>query len=433
LERGGPGGLSGPPDSPYSLFMTGEPGAGGMAAQEVRRRCVFFLGGYEPIPPVRQHERFVRELARFQQVWQVASEVSAPALSADGTVTSWRVETRGPNWAVETEYRSLLWGDFVVSDFKRSNWERVPSAIAAFADFIGTGTAWRYFTVSWRYGLFFLYPVLLLILFAGIAAALAWQAMAHGLAGQFAAVLALGVFALLNVWPGRLLMLQYMLDDWLFAQELVRHARPGLDARLESFARDIAERLRAGGVDEIVFSGHSLGCALQADVLDRALRMVAADADGKAPAISVLSTGSSLLKIALHPAGRWLKDAVARISRNEAVVWVEYQALVDIISFYKSNPLVALRLPDTGRPTVRKVYVRNMLRPETYRRFRGNFFRLHRQLVMGNDRRYFYDYFMICCGPFRLQTRLDHPDRVMAFGADGSLQEADPANAAAAR
>ena len=64
-----------------------------------------------------------------------------------------------------------------------------------------------------------------------------------------------------------------------------------------------------------------------------------------------------------------------------------------------------------------------MLQRETYRRFKGNFFRLHRQLVMGNEKRYFYDYFMICCGPFRFATRLREPELMTArFGADGSLR-----------
>lgn len=393
-----------------------------MAAQEVKKRCVFFLGGYEPIPPQRQHERFVRELARFQETWQVASTVSDLTLSEGGAVASWRVDTRGPNWAVETEYRSLLWGDLVATDFERSDWERVPCAIRAFADFIGSGTAFRYFAVNWRYGLFFLYPILILLAFAAIGVGFAWHATSHGLPPLLVPLAALAVFALLTVWPGRYLMLPYMLDDWLFAYELVHRSRPGLDERLDLFAKDVATRLRAGGVDEIVFSGHSLGCALKADVLDRALRL-APEFGAGGEKLSVLSTGSSLLKIALHSAAAWLKEAVARVSQNPAVFWVEYQTMVDIISFYKVNPLQALRLPDTGRPTIRRVHVRDMLKPETYRRFKGNFFRLHRQLVMGNDKRYFYDYFMVCCGPFRLQTRADHPERVTVFSADGALDD----------
>jgi hypothetical protein len=41
---------------------------------------------------------------------------------------------------------------------------------------------------------------------------------------------------------------------------------------------------------------------------------------------------------------------------------------------------------------------------------------------MGNERRYFYDYYMLCCGPIALGDRVANPDRaVAAFGTDGAL------------
>lgn len=397
-----------------------------MSGVEVRRRCVFFLGGYEPIPAPRQHERFVRELRRFEKTWNVSATASGLALSRDGAVASWTVATRGPDWAVETEYRSLIWGDIVESDFGRPEWVRVPLGIAAFADFILSGTAFRYFAVNWRYGLFFTYPVLILLAFVAF---VFWAAsFVTGLGLPYPAlltpVLAFAIFCALVVVPGRFLMLAYMLDDWIFAAELIHRSRAGLDARIDTFAREVVDRLDAGGFDEFVFAGHSLGCALKLAVIDRALAL-RDQAGGPPVRLNVVSTGSSLLKIALHPAGAWLKQAIGRVVKRSDVFWIEYQTLVDIISFYKVNPVVALGLPPSPIPLIQKVRVRHMLDDAVYNRYRGNFFRLHRQLVMGNDKRYFYDYFMICCGPFRLATRARDPERMMrAFGPDGTLAEA---------
>jgi hypothetical protein len=395
-----------------------------MTLATVEKRCVFFLGGYEPISPERQHERFSREIQRFERTWNVATSVSVMALSKDSAVASWRIETRAPNWRVETEYRSLRWDDVVAADFARSDVVRLPRALFAFADFIFSGTALRYFAVNWRYGLFFLYPIVIL---AAFAAAAIYGSLALANLDLPAPVLlgpaaALAIFAALIVWPGRPMLLPYMLDDWLFAYELVHKTRPELEQRLDSFAQDLAARLRDQSFDEIIVSAHSLGNALKLEVVDRALRLVP-DFGRAGEKLSLLSTGSSLLKIALHPAGGWLKAAVERVSRHPAIFWIEYHALVDLISFYKVNPVTALKLPATGKPLLRKLRVRHMLEDETYRRFRGNFFRLHRQLVMGNDRRYFYDYFMICCGPFRLETRAEDPELMMtAIAQDGSLQ-----------
>ena len=89
----------------------------------------------------------------------------------------------------------------------------------------------------------------------------------------FAPLIAFAVFAGLLIFPGRYVMLPYMFDDWIFAQELVHRTRPGLDARLQAFAEEVARRRKQGGYDEIVFMGHSLGCALKLDVVDRALRI----------------------------------------------------------------------------------------------------------------------------------------------------------------
>ena len=63
-----------------------------------------------------------------------------------------------------------------------------------------------------------------------------------------------------------------------------------------------------------------------------------------------------------------------------------------------------------------------MVEEHTYRRFHLNFLRIHRQAVMGNERRYFYDYYMLCCGPIPLVDRVATPEQAVAiFTADGAL------------
>jgi hypothetical protein len=81
-------------------------------------------------------------------------------------------------------------------------------------------------------------------------------------------------------------------------------------------------------------------------------------------------------------------------------------------------------MPATGKPIVKIIRIRHMVEEATYKRFHLNFLRIHRQAVMGNERRYFYDYYMLCCGPFALAERVDHPEQaVAAFAADGALSE----------
>jgi hypothetical protein len=389
----------------------------------VRKRCFVQMTGYEPVGPEHQHRRFIREMARFQKAWNVQGSVSPPKLSADGAVASWAVEAWGPNWRVATDFHWFRWDDFVAADMAKSDWWRFPLGIAALMEFILTGTVIKYFIVAWRYGGFFLYPLVFILGMAWLAIATTRFAVIHaGLPYPLllAPLLWLAIFTGLRWTFGRMVQIGYALDDWYFARDFVHRARPELETRLDYLAGELVRLLRETDADEIVVDGHSLGAPLSLSVVDRALLLDPQLGRGKP--IHLVSSGSSLLKVALHPAAGWLREAVGRLANAPQIYWVEYQALVDVINVYKVDPVAALGMPAVGKPIVRIIRIRMMVEEETYRRFHLNFLRIHRQAVMGNERRYFYDYYMLCCGPVALADRVDNPDQaVAAFAGDGAL------------
>jgi hypothetical protein len=400
-----------------------------MSKAQVRKRCFVQMTGYEPVGPEHQHRRFIREMARFHKAWNVQGKVSPLSLAADGVVARWTVETFGPNWRVTTDFHQFRWDDFITADTAESDWRRFPLGIAAVLEFILTGTVVKYFIVAWRYGGFFLYPLLYLLgtMWASIAAT-RFVVIHVGL--PFPLVLApllwLALFVALRLTIGRMVHIRYALDDWYFARDLVHRARPEVEARLDRLARELVRLVGETDADEIVFDGHSLGAPLSLTVLDRALKLDP-QLGSRGKPLHLVSSGSSLLKVALHPAAAWLREAVGRVANAPSVYWVEYQALVDIINVYKVDPVVAVGLPATGKPLVRIIRIRLMVEEHTYRGFHLNFLRIHRQAVMGNERRYFYDYYMLCCGPLALARRVEDPDRaVAAFALDGSLVDAGP-------
>jgi hypothetical protein len=390
----------------------------------VRKRCFVQMTGYEPVGPEHQHRRFIREMARFQKAWSVQGEVSPLTLSADETVANWTVETSGPNWHVTTEFHWFRWDDFVATDMAASDWTRFPLGMAAVMEFVLTATVVRYFTVAWRYGGFFLYPLVYVLGMAWLSISATRFAVIHlGLPYHMvlAPLLWLAIFSALRWTFGRLVHIGYALDDWYFARDFIHRVRPGLEDRLDRLSHELVRLVRETDADEIIVDGHSLGAPLSLVVVDRALQIdPLLGARGKP--LHIVSSGSSLLKVALHPAAGWLREAVGRIANAPAVYWVEYQSLVDVINVYKVDPVAALGLPATGKPIVKIIRIRMMVEEHTYRRFRLNFLRIHRQAVMGNERRYFYDYYMLCCGPIALTDRVEMPEQaVAAFAQDGAL------------
>jgi hypothetical protein len=300
-------------------------------------------------------------------------------------------------------------------------WRRIPLGLAALLSFVAGGAFWGYLRTNWRYAAFFLYPYVLFAAFVGIAA-LVGMFVARSLdSALIGLVVGVATFALLLRWPGRRFYLPLLFDDWTFSDTYLRRGHPLLDRRLDRAARDLVAATRAGNADEILIVGHSLGAVLGVDLVDRALALEPAlGQDG--PSVALLTVGSSLLKIGLHRAAKRFRAALAHVAASPGVFWAEYQAIIDIMNFYKCDPIATIGLPPTGRPVVRIVRISRMLDPAYYRRIKRDFFRLHRQFVSGNDRRATYDYFMLLCGPCAAEHQVRAPEGAAAgIGPDGGL------------
>src|SRR5271170_7490430 len=281
-----------------------------MPVPRVRKRCFVQLTGYEAVAGEHAHRRYIREMARFLKAWNLTGSVLPPRLSPDGAVASWTVETSGPNWRVETDFHYFRWDDIVFADMADSDWWRFPLGFAALMEFVLTGTATKYFIIAWRYGGFFLYPILAILGMFWMSISATRFAVIHlGLPypPYLGPVVFLAVFVALRWTMGRMIYIRYALDDWYFARDMVHRVRPEIETRLDRFAQELERLFREGDFDEIVVDGHSLGAPLSIIVVDRAMALDP-DLGRRGKPIHIVSSGSSLLKVALHPAAGWLRE-----------------------------------------------------------------------------------------------------------------------------
>ena len=390
----------------------------------VTRRIVYHIGGYDSVSPTSAYQRFARELRRFESTWSADAAVSSPATNDD--VASWSIAASGPNWRVETEYRLVRWDDVIDADEKEPVWRQIPRALLAFVDFVQGGALWGYLRTNWRYACFFLYPYVILGLIAALAVFLGKASAERAGSPVLGLILGAAAFVILLTWSVRHLYLQQLFNDWIFSRTYVRHGHPVLDGRLERVARDLVAAAESDQADEILVTGHSLGAVLAIDLMDRALRLKP-DLGETGPRIAILSIGSSILKIGLHRGAIRFRSAVEHVASARHVFWAEYQALTDVMNFYKIDPVAAMGLHAAGHPVIRTTRISRMLDPAFYRRIRRNFFRVHCQFVSGNDRRAAYDYFMLLCGPLYAESQVRYTDgAASAIGADGALLEFFP-------
>jgi hypothetical protein len=382
----------------------------------LHRRDVFHLPGYDPAPLAAVKRRFVREIRRFEQTWSVKSSISESAED-----NAWKVSASGPNWRTETLYKFVCWDDVIQDIGRRSMWLRISEGLLAFADFAVNALP-GYLRANWRYAGFFLYPFLMFFVLAAVAVFagfLAAKAAESVLAGALIAIIA---FGLLWQWPGRRLYLHLLFDDWIFSRVYLRRGNPAVEAKLDQAAQEIVAAVRRNEADEIVVIGHSLGAVLAIDLLDRALRLEPALGQ-KGPRVALISVGSSILKIGLHSAAARFRAAAERVSSAPGVFWGDFQAISDVMNFYKRDPLTAMKLPARDVPLVRMVRLRHMLAPDIYKRIRYRPLRMHMQFVSGNNLRNAYDYFMLICGPLHVERQVRGDGALSAVGPDGTLLE----------
>jgi pimeloyl-ACP methyl ester carboxylesterase len=395
----------------------------------IGRRCVFFIGGYDPKTPAAFFRRLSREMELFETTWDVQtsrSDVATPEGDVGIlTVTSSHRQSVHPqndayerpalpaedrDWQVTTDFYFLGLDSIVTTDAARPLPVRLYRYLVAFFDYWLTGTAFSFFFRSWRFALYFLYPFVTTA-FLFLVALLASSVVLRLFGIDSAAVA--GLIGLVALFPllatlGKRWSVTHLMDLWSFSLEYLRGKRPEAEQLMDRYAAIVARTANAQPYDEIILVGHSTGGGLILEMAARSLVVepMLARRDAR---VSLLTLGSTALKFGLHPAASAFRARVQTLVDEPALGWSEFQCLIDVINFYNTDPVVEMGLrprPSEGAafPVIRKVHLRDMMGDPGYRRIRRRFFRIHYQFIMANAQRYFYDFFHICFGPAPLSA-----------------------------
>ncbi|MER0237089.1 hypothetical protein [Fulvimarina sp. MAC8] len=384
----------------------------------IAKRLVFVFPGFEPLPPEAQIARFRRAAERSAAVFEAEVAFTAGDATADKNQSltvgdkaanelNARLTPRDAKESVDTDLIFCTWDDLIEEYAAIYLPKRVSRGFAALGAFLINGTFFRYCRTSWRYALFFLFPILLTlaILAIGVALALTLGSLFDGPTTWLAGILiGTAASAILFYLANRRWFLTTAFDDWALARELCEGTNPKLDRRIDEFAKRLKDRAQSGEPDEIIVAAHSLGASFAVPALARAF------ANGLAPNVPlhILTVGSSLMKTALHPKAEEQREAVRHLTVDHGIPWTDCQALTDPINFYKSNPAGSLGIAADPMPLVVKLRLRQMVAPATYRRIKRDFFRLHRQFVLAVERRSPYSFHMLLLGPASMQAFREH-------------------------
>jgi pimeloyl-ACP methyl ester carboxylesterase len=391
----------------------------------VQHRHIIYIQGYDPRGLAQYYRMFRTELRKFGRLYQLSATISRPKVAADDEIASWTIETKADDWQTHTNYDFLQFEDFIQRDLASPIWHTVFHAAWIYWRLVFNGTMARFTRANWRFATFITYPHFVLLLealgAAGIAFVFEKGLNAIGIPDLFSIAAATAIFvALVGTvlkYTENSTYVLYLLSDWIWTWEFSHRQRPEWDQRIDRFAQHLVEVARSSEADEIVIVGHSSGSFLGTELLARALKLDPA-LGRHGPRIVLLTIGGNFPIVGFHAAAQDFRDHLRQLAVEPSIDWIDCQARKDVMNFYQFDPIKGhgIDVGSAGRnPIIVPVRFRDIVKPDHYESFRWQFFRVHFQFVMANERPNAYDFFMIVCGAIPLSERMAAPDAALAI------------------
>ena len=396
--------------------------AGSEAGSEtVRRRRVFYIPGYDPIPPRRYRELYRKEGAKQAEISGYDLALSPKA----GPRFGWSVDGQFAGATIRSDFDVLVWSDIVQSSMDTGIVQTYGILLRTAWIYISTGALGGLMKLRRGPVLAALYPVAILLVQLAIAIALGVGVFSilTTLSAQFwvqigAAVAALGFgFAVLRWFKQKdgKFFAYYLMHDYGYSARWRGAEPPELRERLAEFQADIAKALQEDW-DEVLIVGHSSGAHLGVNVLADLMRAEQVPVHG--PQLAFLTLGQVVPMVSYLPEAKVLRRDLAYLSTREELFWLDVTAPGDPCSFALCDPVKVSGVapPDQKWPLVISAAFTQSLSPELWSTLKRRFFRLHFQYLCAFDRPLAYDYFKITAGPQSLQQcfrdHLTTPSRI---------------------
>ncbi|WP_425082843.1 hypothetical protein [Ruegeria profundi] len=369
---------------------------------QLRRRHVFYIPGYDPIPARRYRELYRTESQAQAEI--SGYQVALAPRTGDGPF-GWHVSSVQDGVEVQTDIEVLVWSDIVQDSMSGSILATYGQLGKTAWTYISTGTLRRLRQLRKGPVIAALYPVgmLLLQLLAAVFVVIVavtlvgWWGLLPGL------TLAYGLLRWFRKIDNRLFA-YYLMHDYAYSAQFQGEIPGKLQHRLDEFA-DLIEATLKADVDEVLVIGHSSGAHLGVSVLGDVLRRQ--EVGSSRTALSFLTLGQVVPMVSFLPKAQKLRSDLQFLSTQTNLTWVDVSAPGDGCSFALCDPVAVSGVagPDKKWPLVLSAAFTQTLSPERWKALRWRFFRLHFQYLCAFDRPGTYDYFRITAGPLTLAER----------------------------
>jgi hypothetical protein len=380
---------------------------------QFHHRLVIFVQGYNVRSPTEYFQNFRREYRLTCERHGLSGEIGAIDETPEDFSANCDVITKGGEWQVETNYRLLRWDDLVQKDYQRAAWWKIVQMYRTTGIALLNGAFGRMLKKNWRFAAISFLPIFLitaLVLFGSFIGLLCMNLVialrAPELVAKFVGVVTgLGGFGSLLWLTEPLTGLLKWCDEAASIDEFVNGKRKDWGQRLETFAREVTKAMRDSDADEAIIVGHGFGAVLAINLLGRALTHDTA-LGSEGPRVALLTLGASLPVVGFNPEAKGFRNRLRQLAEAPHVDWVDVQSRDDLFSFAPFDPIAGNDIvlePPPRNPSVMSIRLPPWPPNKTHARF-----------LMADGRSSSpYDYYLICCGPCDLMTRVTNPEEAI--------------------
>ncbi|KJF66494.1 hypothetical protein [Rhizobium nepotum] len=362
----------------------------------VKSRLVLYFPGFDPLDAAAHHLRYQRAAALAGKTWDVDYAVGALERTPAGE--TFTVEASAGDW--RTRSMIVVYDhNAVISQLRNAPlWRQIALGFGAAAGIVAEGGAGRYLRHAWRFGLFFIFPFLLMLVGFAFALGIALSPFLFGLSLWLLAISvpAAVLFFVKGFLPfAERFHTLHLYADWRFALAVGRDEPIARDW-IEEKAALVLKALEQPS-EEVLVVSHSMGASLGLAVIGRVLELRPDALNGRN--LSFATLGGAALQCALLSSADRLRKSIGTIARHPEVTWFDIQCLTDPIHLYRCNTVALTGHKDAPQPKIVPIRFKHSLSPERYKKNKRNFLRMHRQYVLGPDRKSGYDFTLLTSGP----------------------------------
>ncbi|MCF6304960.1 MAG: hypothetical protein L3J33_06275 [Rhodobacteraceae bacterium] len=380
-----------------------------MTEQTVKKRQVFYLPGYDPMPARRYREMYRREGVAQAKI--SGYDLSISAKPDKNGPYSWQVKTDMDGLKTHTNIEFLLWNDIVQKSMQAS----IPMTF-----WLMLRTLWLYLHTGALFALIrlrpapmiaALYPVGVLLGQLLLAVLLGWVTVElvgvvfKPLGWAIGLLVAYFVMVTFKKYDPRIYA-YYLLYDYAYSAWNAGGHPAELRKRLASFKARIADAL-ASDNDEVLVVGHSSGAHLAIELLAEMERKGNIKSDETR--LALLTLGQVVPMVSYLPAAKTLRRNLHDLAQSKTLTWVDFSAPGDGACFALCDPVACSGVApaDQTGPKVLSAAFSKTLSAAQFKKQKNQFFRQHFQYLCAFDNPGIYDYFAITAGPKRLSVRYE--------------------------